>query len=241
MSNTPSLKERIRRGDTLIGVSAPVNATRDQLEAILSKDSYDFIFADSQHSAYNEERLVSFCATAEELGMPVQFRIKHTRHTYLIGNILDLGPLGIEVPQVELESTVDEALDNFYYPQLGKRSWGGPMRYGFKGREDRLTYADWWNNTGILCMQIESIQAATNARQLAKSGVDCLTWGPADLTFDIEAHPEHPFKTVDDCLQHVLKQLAGTNTRVSFRSYSPDLRNKYLDMGVTILMEAPKP
>lgn len=141
-----SLKQRIRQGETVIGVSAPLDVTRSQLETILSKDSYDFVFTDSQHSPFNEERLVRFCALTQALDIPVQFRIKHTRHAYLIGNILDLGPLGIEVPQVELESTVDEAIDAFYYPQAGKRSWGGAARYGFQEREDRLSYADWWNN-----------------------------------------------------------------------------------------------
>jgi 2-keto-3-deoxy-L-rhamnonate aldolase RhmA len=183
---------------------------------------------------------VAFCAMAEGVGIPVQFRIKHPRHAYLIGNILDLGPLSIEVPLVEEASTVDEALAAFYYPQVGKRSWGGAARYGVKGREDRLEYAHWWNNHGILCLQIETIQAVTNARKLAKPGVDCLTWGPADLSFDLEGHPVHPFKTVDDCLRHVLTQLEGTDVKVSFRSGTPDLRHKYIDMGVTVLMERPQ-
>ena len=63
---------------------------------------------------------------------------------------------------------------------------------------------------------------------------------PSDLSFDLEAHPEHPFKSVDDCLRHVLQQLEGTDIRVSFRNYSPDLRNKYMDMGVTVFMERPR-
>ena len=88
---------------------------------------------------------------------------------------------------------------------------------------------------------MESIQAVSNALQLAKAGVDCLTWGPNDLLYDIEAHPQHPFRTVDDCVQHVLKQLEGTNIRINFRSYDFNLRNKYIDMGVTMLMESPKP
>lgn len=239
MSEGASLKERIRRGDIVIGVSAPVNASRGQLEEILGKDSYDFLAVDSQHSPYNEERLVAFCGLAAELGVPVQFRIKHTRHAYLIGNILDLGPLGIEVPIVEDEATVDEAIDAFYYPQKGKRSWGGAARYGIEGREERLVYADWWNRTGVLCIQMETVRAVTNARRLAKPGVDCLTWGPSDLTFDLEAHPEHPFKSVDDCVRHALRQLEGMEAKISFRSYSPENRSKYIDMGVTVLMESP--
>jgi 2-keto-3-deoxy-L-rhamnonate aldolase RhmA len=241
MPEQESLKQRIHHGDIVLGVSVPIQIDRSRLETILSQDTYDFVAVDSQHSPYNEERLVAFCAMADGVGIPVQFRIKHPRHAYLIGNILDLGPLSIEVPLVEEASTVDEALAAFYYPQVGKRSWGGAARYGVKGREDRLEYAHWWNNHGILCLQIETIQAVTNARKLAKPGVDCLTWGPADLSFDLEGHPAHPFKTVDDCLRHVLTQLEGTDVKVSFRSGTPDLRHKYIDMGVTVLMERPQP
>ena len=241
MSDGASLKQRIRGGDIVIGVSAPLNTNKSQLEDILGKDSYDFLALDSQHSPYNEEKLVDYCGLAAELSIPVQFRIKHTRHAYLIGNILDLGPLGIEVPIVEDEATVDEAIEAFYYPQVGRRSWGGGARYGIEGRDGRLEYADWWNRTGILCIQMETIRAVTNVRKLAKPGVDCLTWGPNDLTYDIEAHPEHPFRSVDDCVRHALKQLQGADAKISFRSYSPDQRNKYIDMGVTVLMESPKP
>ena len=241
MSDGASLKQRIRGGDIVIGVSAPLNTNKSQLEDILGKDSYDFLALDSQHSPYNEEKLVDYCGLAAELSIPVQFRIKHTRHAYLIGNILDLGPLGIEIPIVEDEATVDEAIEAFYYPQVGRRSWGGGARYGIEGRDVRLEYADWWNRTGILCLQMESVRAVTNVRKLAKPGVDCLTWGPNDLLFDLEAYPEHPFKTVDDCVRHALKQLQGADAKISFRSYSPDQRNKYIDMGVTVLMESPKP
>ena len=135
-----SLKEKIVRGDIVLGVSVPIDATKSQIEDILSKDDYDFINADSQHSPYNEDKLVQYCETAKEIGIPVQFRIKHPRHAYLVGNILDLGPLGIEVPLVEDEAVVDEAINWFYYPQVAKRSWGGAARYGIEGREDRLEY-----------------------------------------------------------------------------------------------------
>jgi hypothetical protein len=71
-------------------------------------------------------------------------------------------------------------------------------------------------------------------------GVDCCTWGSSDVRFDLEAHPMHPFRTVDGCLFHVMKQLEGTAVPISFRSSSPDLRNTDLAMGVTVLLERPK-
>ena len=235
-----NLKQRMKSGEILIGVSVPINASLNEMESIISKDEYAFVSTDSQHNAFNEETLVDFCQHASKLGIPVQFRIKHTRETYLIGNILDLGPLGIEVPQVEDIKTVKEAVNYFYYPQKGIRSVGGVERYKVDGRSGRVEYGEWWNNTGILCLQMESLRAVTSVKQLSIEGVDCLTWGPNDLMYDIEAHPKHPLQTIDDCVKHALEQLEGTDIRISFRSYDHKLREKYIDMGVTVLMELPK-
>lgn len=102
-----------------------------------------------------------------------------------------------------------------------------------------MEYAAWWNNNGVVCLQIETVQRVTNARQLAKPGVDCLTWRPADLSFDLEAHPAFPFQTTDDCVRHALKQLEGTDIKVSFRNATPDQRDKYKEMGVAAFMEQP--
>ncbi len=57
---------------------------RGPLEDILSKDTYDYISVDSQHSPFNEYNLVALCAIAEDIGIDVHFRIKHTRQSYLL-------------------------------------------------------------------------------------------------------------------------------------------------------------
>ena len=231
-----NLKQRIHNGELVYGANVSMAASADALVAKVEEDGYDFVAVDSQHSPYNEDRLVAFCNMANELGILVNFRIKHTRNAYLIGNYLDLGPSGIEVPQVELDETVNEAVAAFYYPQQGIRSWGGAARVNSEGKE-RLAYADWWNANGILWMQVESIEAVTHAQYLAKPGVDCLSFGPADLTFSIESHPNHALQTVDACVEYVARALEGTTTAVCFRNGSPSTRQKYADMGVTVFLE----
>ncbi len=233
-----TLKNRIHAGEQLLGVSVSPTVSKGRLEDIIASGPYDFVSTDSQHTAFNEETLVAFCEMAAGIGIHVQFRIKHTRHTYLIGNYLDLGPTGVEVPQVETEETVDEAVDNFYYIPDGVRSWGGRTRLGFDKRGgDHVAYRKWWNSTGVLWIQIESLHSVSNAHLLAKPGVDCLSFGPMDLTLDIEIHPNHPFQSVDDCVKHVLTQLEGTGTKLVHRNNTPDTRQKYIDMGVPILLE----
>ena len=127
--NVIGLKEKYRAGKQILGVGVSPSTPRDKLEATLDADDYDFVSIDSQHAPLHEERIVDFCGIAEEIGIFVQFRIKHTRHSYLVGNYLDLGPCGIEVPQTETGGTAEEAIHYFYYPPAGGRSFGGGARH----------------------------------------------------------------------------------------------------------------
>ena len=123
MHGIESLKTRIRNGDRVVGASVRMWATQSDVDRTLSFADYDFLAVDAQHSPFSEENLVNICEIANGMGVPIQLRIKHTRLTFLIGNMLDLGPTLIEVPQVENLGTVQDALDNFYYPQRGRRSF----------------------------------------------------------------------------------------------------------------------
>lgn len=191
-----------------------MHSTRDDVLNTLKENPCDLLYIDSQHGAHTEWDIVRICATAEEVNVPVQLRIKHTRQTYLIGNYLDLGPLAIKVPEVETATTVNEAINAFYYPPIGKRSWGGPVGYGIKKRPDRREYAQWWNQNGILCIKVESIKAVINVRELVKPGIDYLDFGTQDLLFDLE-HSNHPtLITIQDCIEHVRNELKNSQFRI---------------------------
>lgn len=243
MAGEANLKERIKRGETTIGVSVPLSATKAQIEQILSKDSaYNFISVDSQHGPLDETRLVELCTAAQELAVPVHFRIKHTRYAFQVGNWFDLGPTMIEVPQSEEEQTVRDAVDFTYYRPQGKRSWGGTARVGSGERSSIAEYTKWWNDFGVLWIQVESIQAICNIPRLAAPGVDCISWGPSDLAIDRSLNPLHPLAVSDDaCVEYAVKALEGTGARLAYRSYDWSLRDKYIGMGATVLLERPKP
>lgn len=245
MSTVTTLKQRIKDGDVVVALRPPISIGRDALEAALSKGKYDLIYIDGQHTAFSDEQLVAICNAAEGLGMPVQFRIPHTRLTFLIGRYLDLGLSGILVPEVVETATVDEAVAYAYYPPIGQRSWGGAARYGTQQAGRRLgnaEYAAWWNEHVVLSVQIESIAAVENARALARPGIDYLAFGPNDLTFDLERHPEYRFRTADDCTRYVAEQVKGSDIRLGMAVVTePEEREKYFEMGLTMFQETPRP
>lgn len=243
MSNAEPLKQRIRNGETLSALRVPMTVAQDDLTRALSSGEYDYVYIDGQHQAFTDQQIVSIASVAEDLGYQVQFRIPHTRLTYLIGRYLDLGVSGILVPEVMDEASVDEAIEYAYYPPFGKRSWGGESRYGLSALGDqfnRLSYAEWWNDRVVLALQIESVEAVVNARQLARSGVDYLAFGPMDLAFSIDAHPEFPLRSTRECVRHVLDQLQDTGVQVGIATtIAAEERAWYEEQGVTLFQEPP--
>lgn len=210
------LKQKIRDGKSIKSARVSITATKKDLEQALDNGPVDLIQIDCQHGPYSEIHLVELCLAARELDVPVGMRMKHNRLAFLIGVMLDLGPLMIQVPQVEDEETVDEALNAFYYSPVGKRGWGGTAntRYLCDEHKEQDDYVEYWNTHGVLTIQLESINAITNARHLAKPGVDAVFFGPNDLRLDLKRYPNHPLKTVDECIAHVEEQLKDSDVRV---------------------------
>ena len=242
-SHSKNLRARIAAGDELVAMRGDINWTREQLAAAWGGGTYDLIWMDAQHSAYSDHLLVSFTGAAEELGIPVQLRIPHTRDAHKVGRFFDLGINGALVPEVMELSTVQDALDFAYYGPLGRRSWGGANRLGIRTRSAptaRRDYAAWWNETVLLSIQIESVQTVSNIGRLVRPGITHVTWGPNDLEFSLDLHPSYPLKTVEACMENVAEQLKGSGIRIGMgTTTTADERDKYRALGVTIFMAAP--
>ncbi len=211
MSKT--LKEKQLAGEKIIQSRISMASTIEEVHQTIADTGCDVIYIDSQHGPYTEWDISRISKAAEEKGVPVLLRIKHTRHAYRLGNYCDLGVLAIKVPEVETEEIVDEAINSFYFPPVGRRSWGGWVGYGVEARKDRREYAKWWNENGILGFKVESLKAVLNIRSLVKPGITYIDFGPEDLMFDIETHDHPLLKSVDDCREFMKKELEGVNVR----------------------------
>lgn len=209
-----TLKGRYLAGDDIVQSRISMASTIEQVHETIADAGCDMIYIDCQHGPYTEWDINRICGAAEEKGVPVLLRIKHTQHAYRLGNYCDLGVFAIKVPEVETEDIVDKSVQSFYYPPIGRRSWGGWVGYGIQETKDRVAYARWWNENAILGFKVESLKSVLNIRSLVKPGITYIDFGPSDLMFDIETH-DHPYlKSVDDCREFVLKELEDVNVKV---------------------------
>ena len=233
-----SLRQRIQDGEVLTAMRGSLSPSKAELAAMWATGRYDYIWIDSQHTPYSDQLLVDYCQAAGELGIDVQLRIPHTRQAHMVGRFLDFGLTAVLVPEVEEPETVDDAIAYAYYGPLGRRSWGGPTRKGFSQGVDRHEYSAWWNDTVVLGIQVESVEAVTNIHKLAKPGVSVVTFGPNDLSFSLEAHPGFPLQDVDACMRNVAAQLKDTGIRLAMGTATqPEERDKYVDMGFTLFQD----
>jgi len=213
MSKT--LKDRYLTGEKITQSRISMASTREQVHETIADTGCEIIYIDCQHGPHTEWDISRISKAAEEKGVPVLLRIKHTQHAYRLGNYCDLGVFAIKVPEVETEDVVDEAINSFYFPPIGRRSWGGWVGYGIEKRKDRLEYARWWNENGILGFKVESLKSVLNIRTLVKPGITYIDLGPADLMFDMESKDHPHLKSVSDCREFISKELEGVNVRFS--------------------------
>ena len=233
-----SLRQRMQDGEVLTAMRGSLSTSKAELAAMWATGRYDYIWIDSQHTPFSDQLLVDYCQAAGELGIDVQLRIPHTRQAHMVGRFLDFGLTAVLVPEVEEPETVDDAIAYAYYGPIGRRSWGGPTRKGFSQGVDRHEYSAWWNDTVVLGIQVESVEAVTNIHKLAKPGVSVVTFGPNDLSFSLEAHPSFPLQDVDACMRNVAAQLKDTGIRLAMGTATqPEERDKYVDMGFTLFQD----
>jgi 4-hydroxy-2-oxoheptanedioate aldolase len=238
-----NLRARVTAGEELVAMRADIAWTKEQIAAAWAGGAYDFIWLDGQHSPYSDQDFVNFTGAAEQLNIPVQLRIPHTRDAHKVGRFFDFGAAGALVPEVMEAATVKDALDFAYYGPIGRRSWGGLNRLGLRTRTAPTVareYAAWWNQTVLLSIQIESIETVMNIGNLIRPGITHVTWGPNDLQFSLDQHQDQPLNTVDACMQHVAQQLQGSALGIAMGTATTlDERQRYRDLGVTIFQSVP--
>jgi len=208
------LKQRIHDNEM---ISVAFGSSGMPLETVRKfRDAgHDMVFVDCQHQPIDEKELAQSCRLAADHDLPVALRIRHPDEAYLAGRYLDFGPLAIIVPMVEREETVERAIESFYYPPIGRRSWGPDRAYGWDAQGPHGAYADWWNAHGILMMQFESLAAVRAARWLAKAGVDMIVFGEQDLMLDIGAATDPPWRDFAACRAQVVEATAGLPVKIA--------------------------
>jgi len=173
----PSFKERLKRGDVLIGTILSIPSP--EVAEVLALAGFDWLFIDAEHGTIDFTDVQRILQIADDK-CPCIVRTPSDDKIW-IKKLLDAGSRGIIFPLVNSRKEAQRIVNLCKYPPEGTRSIGigRAHEYGFKFME----YVSTANQNIAIILQIEHTQAVRNIKSIVTvQGIDAIFIGPYDLS-----------------------------------------------------------
>jgi 4-hydroxy-2-oxoheptanedioate aldolase len=178
-----SLKERVARGETLIG--GYVESTAPQLVEIAGHVGFDYVVLSSEDSIYDVRDWSEIVYAAEAVGLPTICR-PPSNDPVFIRRALDMGMKGLNVPMVNTAEDARKVVRAALYPPAGTRGLNAmsrPVRYGADFGPE---FFERGNADILVTVIIETATAVENIEEIvAVEGIDLVYIGPTDLSISL--------------------------------------------------------
>lgn len=204
-TGTGSFRQRLRAGETLLGVFNCLPAF--QVAEILSHSAVDYITIEAEHGATSMSAMHAQVAAIADR-KPVIVRVA-SGETGVLKPILDLGVTGIMVPDVRTAEAARAIVSETRFAPEGTRGIGGSVRASRYGM-DMGYFRDGPAEPVTVILQIESQEGLDNIAGIATTdGVDAVFIGPMDLSAQLghRGRPDAPkvVQAITDGLEEVAK------------------------------------
>jgi len=184
-----TIKEKISQAKPTVGVIS--NLASAQLTEIFGIAGFDFIIFDMEHGTMSEETLENLIRGAKLKGLVPMARVREN-NPKLIQGVLDVGCLGVMVPQVETGEEARKAVLSTKYSPFGKRGINWKVPAADWGNVNPTEYIKDANDNILAIIQIETVKGLENLKDIVKvKGVDVIIIGPADLSGSM-GYPGNP-------------------------------------------------
>ena len=182
VNNIERLRDRMASGQVSIG--AGVSFSDPVVSELYGDAGYDFSWIDMEHSPLDPSAVQGHVMASRGTDMAPFVRVSQN-DVNVIKPVLDLGPAGIIIPQVNSEEGAVAAVQACRYPPVGIRGFGPQrrLRYGVTSTEDYLKEVA---DEPIIVIQMEHIDVVERIDAMLdveEIGVFC--FGPNDLAGSI--------------------------------------------------------
>ena len=163
-------------------VISPFSKTEDPaLIECMGHSGFDFVIIDLEHGPNNVTNIQNLIRAAQISNIFPIVRIKEDTVS-LIGEVLDIGAGGIQVPKVSCVDEIKRILKNSKFHPAGER---GLCRFVRAAKYSSLDKEIYFReaNEAVLIIQIEGSEAINNLDEIISfGGFDILFIGPYDLS-----------------------------------------------------------
>jgi 4-hydroxy-2-oxoheptanedioate aldolase len=228
-------RQKLNSGQTLIGTV--MLTWSPAVMELAGLAGLDFVRIDNEHSWRQDSSAEHLMRAANLMGIMAIMRVDRD-NPYLIRKALEIGALGVLVPDVHDAKEAEAIVKAAKFPPMGTRGYSGQNWSGGWGTRAGRPWVEWSNSEPMIGVMIENKAAIKNLDDiLAVDGLDFVHMGPADYSMSLglgapdKNHPEVQRainKVITTARKRKIPVVLGVGQNI-------EQINKYKDMGVNML------
>ena len=223
-------REKLLQGDVLVGTL--ITLASAEVAEILAAVGFDWLFVDTEHSAFNAYGAQRVLQAAGR-NCPCVVRVPANDDVW-IKKALDIGASGIISPQVNTAADAEAIVRMCKYPPDGTRGVGigRAHTYGLAFNE----YMARANDEIAVILQAETHQALNNISEIVKvPGIDAIFIGPYDLSASLGKMGQLTDPEVMHAMDTIATACQSAGVRLGVFAAATDGIKPYLQQGYTLL------
>jgi 2-dehydro-3-deoxyglucarate aldolase len=219
MTDRISLKNKLKTQTVTIG--SWITLGHPAIAEIMAKSGFDWLTVDMEHSAITLHQAQQLVQVIELAGCVPLVRVGENNPNS-IKRAMDTGAHGVIVPSVNSKEDAVRAVHAVKYPPLGTRGVGLARAQGYGMEFEK--YKEWVNKESVVVVQIESIQAVQNLKEILRvKGVDAFIVGPYDLSGSMGRPGDFNHPDMTSALKRIMKASERLQIPAGFHVIPPDV------------------
>jgi len=202
---------------------------------ILAQAGFDWLWIDMEHAPVNLETAHRMIQATQGTETAPIVRVPWNLH-WLAKPVLDMGAMGVVMPQVSSKQEALDAVQAVRYPPEGVRGLSpgfAALRWGLSMPE----YLKIANNEIMAILLIEHIEAVNHIDEiLTVPGVDLIFVGPGDLSASMGLLGQTTHARVEDAIQKVLAATKKAKVPAGILAVTPDDANRRIQQGFQFIL-----
>ncbi|PKP61646.1 aldolase [Candidatus Atribacteria bacterium HGW-Atribacteria-1] len=224
------LKKALHEGKIIFGPFLKI--TDPAVVEIMGFAGFDFVIIDEEHGPISMESAQNMIRAAESVNITPVIRVGNNDEA-LILQALDIGALGIEIPQINSRYDAERAVKSVKYSPQGERGVCRYVRAANYSSMDKFKYFKYANEETIIIAHIEGVEGINNLNEiLLVPGIDVIFIGPYDLSQSLGIPGEVNHSLVIEKMKEVILKCKQNKIAVGTFADDVETAKSWISLGV---------
>lgn len=211
-----------------------VNGPVPDLVEMIGLAGFDFVFIDVEHSALSLHECQEMVRAAEVRHL-VPFIRSPQNDPKVILHYMDMGAMGLVLPEVDTREQAEAAVRAVKFPPLGVRGMASSRSSDYGFGKSKAAYLQEANEETMVIAIIESEEGVANAEEImATPGLDCIFVGTSDLSMSLGVVGQTNHPLVEAAFDKILRLGLAMDKPIGVIARDGESPTKYFERGVSL-------